>query len=97
LLEQTPRGVSPGSRSSSDDLDPPRAAAFEQLVWIDLVAPAEEVGLGVVLGGPIHSCTRHRLGGFTTALELLEPTLSLPRPRALHVAPRHRASRPSLH
>src|SRR5947208_8021597 len=36
------------------NLQAPRAAALEQLVGIDLVTPAEEMGLGLVLGRAIH-------------------------------------------
>src|SRR4029453_11250469 len=45
------------------DLQAPRAAALEQLVGIDLRAPAEEMGLRLVLGRAVDSAPRIRLPG----------------------------------
>src|SRR5262249_21970378 len=42
------------SGRSPDDLDAPGAAALEQFVGIDLVAPAQEVRLGLVVGRAVH-------------------------------------------
>ena len=64
----------------------------EQLVRIDLVPPAEEVPLGLVLGRAVHREPQLRLGAVAAALELLEPALGLLGRRALCVALRHQAA-----
>src|SRR5262249_47294130 len=69
--------VSARSGRSPDDLDAPGAAALEQFVGMDLVAPAQEVRLGLVVGRAVHGRPRLRLCGLRAALELLEPPLGL--------------------
>src|SRR4051812_6917262 len=75
--------------------DAPRFAAREQLVRIDLVRPAEEVRLGIVVRAPVDGRVgRGRVLGQDPALDLLGPALRLLRGGALHVSARHSATVP---
>src|SRR5689334_16194871 len=58
---------------SADERDPPGLSGGEQLVRVDLVAPADEVPLGLVLGRAVDGEPQLRLRPSTAALELLEP------------------------
>src|SRR5206468_2233190 len=79
----------------ASDRDAPRLAAREQLVRIDLVRPAEEVRLRVVVGAPVDGRVGgRRVLGQDPPLDLLGPTLRLLRGGALHVTARHSATVP---
>src|SRR3954451_23932897 len=58
---------------SADDRDAPGLARSEQLVRIDVVAPAEEGPLGLALGGAVDRRPQLRPGLAPAALELREP------------------------
>src|SRR3954447_11597615 len=75
--------------------DPPRLAAREELVGIDLVRPAEEVRLRVVVRAPVHRrIGRERIVGEHAARDLLGAALGLLGSGSLHVAARHSATVP---
>src|SRR5207253_10048671 len=85
---RVPRDVELDVRLPADG-DAPRGAALEQLVGVDLVGPAEEVRLGVVLRGAVDGRPfrgRLRLGA---ARELFGAPLRLLGGRTFHVAARH--------
>src|SRR5438132_13877146 len=96
----TPQGVGldcgPSSQArlagaAPHDLQAPGAAAFEELIGIDLIAPAQEVRLGVVLGRAKDGEALLGLLGDRPPLELFEATLRFLGCWPFHVAPRHRA------
>src|SRR5436305_2019871 len=75
--------------------DPPRLAAREELVRVDLVRPADEVGLRVVVGAPVHRRVgRKRIVRQDPALDLFRPALGLLGSGTLHVTARHSATVP---
>ena len=78
------RDASAGARAggglrgaAAHDLQAPGAAALEELVRVDLVPPAEEMGFGIIVR---RAENREALLGFIggrTALQLLQPALGL--------------------
>src|SRR4051794_17351021 len=77
---------------SADYRDAPGLSGLEQLVRIELVAPAQEVPLGLGLGRAVDRRPQLRLGLAAAALELREPALGLLGRRPLGVALRHQAA-----
>src|SRR3954470_1194142 len=78
----------------SNDFQPPGAAAFEELIRIDIVAPPEKVRLRILLGRAEDSQPRLRFFGGWATLELLETALGLLGRGAFHVPTWHSPTLP---
>src|SRR3954453_16937372 len=84
-----------GGGSDAAHADSPRLAAREQLVRVDLVCPAEEVQLGIVLRAAVDGrVLRRRILRQDPALDLLGSAPRLFRGGAFHVATRHSGTVP---